>query len=36
MIQVKSATASVDKISVIASFLIKLENPGEVDICQTS
>ena len=34
--QVKSATASVDIISVIASFWIKLENPGEVSICQTS
>ena len=34
--QIKSATASVDMMSVIASFWIKLENPGEVDICQTS
>ena len=34
--QVKSATASVDMISVIASFWIKSENPGEVNIYQTS
>ena len=34
--QVKIATASVDMISVIASFWIKLENPGEVNICRTS
>ena len=36
MPQVKSATASMDMISVIVSFWIKLENPGEVNICQTS
>ena len=29
--QVKSATASVDMISIIASFWIKLENPVEVN-----
>ena len=34
--QVKSKTALVDMISVIASFWIKLENPGEINICQTS
>ena len=32
--QLKSATASM--ISVIASFWIKLENPGEVNICHDS
>ena len=36
MTHVKSATASVDMISVIASFWIKLENPSEVYVCQTS
>ena len=36
MTQVKSATASMDIISVIASFWIKSENPGEVNIYQTS
>ena len=34
MTQVKSATATVDMISVIASFWIKLKNPGKVNLCR--